>query len=652
MLQQKSITTKIYFPLGIVLILGFGAILLNSWHELDKISQTVFQKESASLRTYMQKSLQRKYDVALTNAIALSEIETFKQALQSGDRTLALVKAREIMQQYKKHSHFKNIKLHLHTADAHSFLRAWKPEKYGDDLSGFRATVNEVIKTKHPFSAIEIGKSGLTFRGLAPVMQDPKHYLGSIELIMGFRSNIMELKKELDSNALILMDQKYLSISKKLAKNPRVGPYVVAQDASLIDPTLMADLRTLDNFDFEDHLQTAHFLITRQPLFDFTHKPVGYILLAEPLSRVEGIIEHSRSALISQLGVMMAINLFILGMLIMIISKLVKKPLTTLIDASKDLASGEADLTKRLPVDSGDELAQTNSWLNAFIERIQQTIRDSMHSSTRNRTVMDAFASVANLMRQSISQSADIIANLHRRSSDINTTVESSLEISQTAQSAIEETKENLAKTRQILTNLIRNIEGSAHKELELAEKLNHLSGEATQAKRVLDVIRDIADQTNLLALNAAIEAARAGEHGRGFAVVADEVRQLAEKTQTSLQEINATINVIVQAIIEASREMNENSDNTQQLITLSADAETYMKTSYEHMEVTTEAVDKTTHASKEISQKVNTMLEQINEIHRLEESNVTQVDEMQASLRELTEASQQLDNKLSAFKV
>ena len=331
MLQPKSITTKIYIPLGIILMLGFSAIIFNSMHELDKISQTVYEKESISLQKFMQKSLQRKFDIALTNAISLSQNSDFKEALRTNNRQLALERAQKAMQQYKRYSHFKNIKIHLHTADAHSFVRAWKPQKYGDDLRGFRHTINEVIRTRRAFSAIEVGKAGLTFRGLAPIIDDQDgSYLGSIEFMMGFRSNISELQKDLQSDALILMDQKYLSIAKKLQNNPKIAHYVITQKKETLDPKLMNDLKVLRTLSFKQYYQTPQFLLSKLPLYDYKKEKIGYILLAEPLSKVAQIVNESKSVLVLQMTVMMAINMFILAFLVYII-KLIKQPLNTLV---------------------------------------------------------------------------------------------------------------------------------------------------------------------------------------------------------------------------------------------------------------------------------------------------------------------------------
>lgn len=110
-----------------------------------------------------------------------------------------------------------------------------------------------------------------------------------------------------------------------------------------------------------------------------------------------------------------------------------------------------------------------------------------------------------------------------------------------------------------MISTTVERMQAIAEKEHVLAENLHSLTGNAQETKQILTVIGDIADQTNLLALNAAIEAARAGEHGRGFAVVADEVRKLAERTQKSLAETSATINVLIQAISDSSEALNHN---------------------------------------------------------------------------------------------
>lgn len=117
-----------------------------------------------------------------------------------------------------------------------------------------------------------------------------------------------------------------------------------------------------------------------------------------------------------------------------------------------------------------------------------------------------------------------------------------------------------------MINTTVARIQSVANKEHELSDNLQSLAGNAQETKQILVTIGDIADQTNLLALNAAIEAARAGEHGRGFAVVADEVRKLAERTQKSLAETAATINILIQAINDNSDSLNKNMDEMMNL--------------------------------------------------------------------------------------
>jgi len=121
--------------------------------------------------------------------------------------------------------------------------------------------------------------------------------------------------------------------------------------------------------------------------------------------------------------------------------------------------------------------------------------------------------------------------------------------------------KNQFVELNGMINSTVNRIESVANKEHELSVNLQSLAGNAQETKQILATIGDIADQTNLLALNAAIEAARAGEHGRGFAVVADEVRKLAERTQKSLTETSATINILIQAINDNSEALNKNMD-------------------------------------------------------------------------------------------
>ena len=192
----------------------------------------------------------------------------------------------------------------------------------------------------------------------------------------------------------------------------------------------------------------------------------------------------------------------------------------------------------------------------------------------------------------------------------------------------------------------------TAVKEQSLADRLNTVSHNANEVKEVLSIIRDIADQTNLLALNAAIEAARAGEHGRGFAVVADEVRNLAERTQKSLTEINATINVIVQNIMDASDQMSKNYKFIEQMAHNSEEVEAKISNTEAIIKEASDASLIASNVSQKLSNDTATIIKNIGELYESSMQNSNDVKNLNTSSQQLLGLSETLASKLALFKI
>ena len=231
----------------------------------------------------------------------------------------------------------------------------------------------------------------------------------------------------------------------------------------------------------------------------------------------------------------------------------------------------------------------------------------------------------------------------------INVESDKNLEFSAQTLESLANTQTTLNETTNNMLALSEQIQGVHESEMELSENLHNLTQDADQIKSVLSVISDIADQTNLLALNAAIEAARAGEHGRGFAVVADEVRKLAENTQKSLTEINASVNVIIQSVSDASEKVKINAEGAIKLVELSGEMQDKMHVSMNDIQKTYDLSKADTDNSKiikdeahEISLVMEATIEQMNDTEKL-------INEMTSSVSVISEETQTMRAQLES---
>jgi methyl-accepting chemotaxis protein len=331
-------------------------------------------------------------------------------------------------------------------------------------------------------------------------------------------------------------------------------------------------------------------------------------------------------------------------------SYLIQKSLNSL-RASVEEVEQNKDFTFEKEQLGKDEISSIYKSLNTLIASTRDAIQESKNSSDNNQKIVLGVDEHFNAMSISVDKTSSIIENTTQYGNETIGMIKEATHDADDVREDIIKVSDILDVASKNIVEMIEEVHKNAEVEMDLVTDLSNLSNDAQQITSVLSIIGDIADQTNLLALNAAIEAARAGEHGRGFAVVADEVRKLAERTQKSLGEINATVSVIVQSINDVSGKMNNNANHIETITKISSDAKEQIELTVKTMNETSSAMNISLDALHKTGESTTYIIEQLNNINKEVQNNVTNTNLISKEITTLEESASGLSEKLSQFK-
>ena len=735
----KKFTTVTIFVTIVMLIIGY--FVLNNYK--NKLTQEVYSDVKTELKRISTLNIDAKLDVGISNAVSISNDSSIKESLSSNNRQVAINALSTLSKNMKKSTPFSNIEVHIHTKDSHSFLRSWKTDKFGDDLSAFRASVVKVNNTKEAVNTFEVGKAGLSIRSVVPVFDNQNNHVGSLEFMQGINS----VAKEFDKNGdafLLLMDNSVAV--EAIDETLKLNNYTISQ--KFINKDFLEDVKKLD---FKELLAKEYYIsdkyfYTYIDIVDFENKKLGIALSAQPIEKVQITIDQT--SYIIWIALTILVIALVISMVLSLINmkKNILTPILELKDSIDSIRKNDSSNGSKIEVKSNDEIGDVVNSFNNYLDSIEKGIiqdqividesrqiiskvnagllNDRIKGKAHSVGVSSLVTEINNMIERMesnlsvLSESlvalsnarydykipqidnltgllASLLSGVKVTQSSINEVIclidksnielfnsaneleNASKELSNSSNSqaasleqtaaAIEEisatvsrSSENAFQMSKYAKNVTKSSEVGKNLAEETASSMDEINNQVLAINEAITVIDQIAFQTNILSLNAAVEAATAGEAGRGFAVVAAEVRNLAARSAEAAKEIKYLVQTatsktkdgkeITSKMIEGFNDLNENIVTTTKLIDDVASASREQQMAMSQISDTVNSLDRATQQNASLASSISEMAVSTSSLVTQLQKTVSQTSFDKDAIKRVCDPSLMIDiNKLKS---
>lgn len=655
-----KIRTKILVLFGVMVAVFLVLSGSYLYVQVSDIRNGTLEDTADLLAAELESAMSSKGDVWLTNAIQIGNNPIISGAMAEGDRRTCIDMLARFGVLFKENSSFKNVEVHLIDRMQRSFVKSWNAESYGEPLE-YSTAYSEVLAAGRAMVTPEVSSKGMRLKGLFPVSHG-----GDIIGVANFEGGLNSIKvslKQKEMEFLYFLDDRYLKYAPSLEGKPSVNGFTLSQsdtDAEYLDyvQNRLDWGRALSGSYFFD----SYYLTVAVPVDRFDGERMGMYLVGQKSDVVtERLDEASRLLYTFFLAFLMLLFLLIL-MLLTFLNRSVIKPVRDFTGTIEEMAQGDLgvqfggvgrkDEIGQLSRAMGTmqaALQQKSSVIGSFaegdfsvpVERISDRDELGFSLSSMKESISELLGQI-NLTVEEVNSGADQVSRASQNLSQGATEQAASLEeITSSTDEINSQARHNAGSASEaysIAKQATMDAENGNARMRELADMMQKISDSSDEINKVVKVIDNIAFQINLLALNANVEAARAGKYGKGFSVVAEEVRNLAVKSADSVKETTGMVNETVSNILAGSRAADA--------------AEKQLEAIVEGAGKVAVFLDEISRASREQADAISQITGGLEQIDQATQTNAASAEESASASEELAAQAQILRSMVSRFKL